>query len=177
MCDSHSPPQHRTLWKSILTDTGLSGVNTDQHYWKQKEQVGPYPFCFTWVLLDGKGNLFELCFLEPGLSWMIILFDGSWSTLFALHWTHLRCRAASCGLALHLCWCLLKFLQMWKYIQMFKSDWRIKEKSKSQTLTGKTTHIVFFLMLCVRAACGVKSEQRNTTWQDGRSFILISMNF
>lgn len=152
MCDSHSPPQHRTLWKSILTDTGLSGANTDQHYWKQEEQVGPNPFCFTWVLLDRKRNLYELCFLELGLSWMNILFDGSWSTLVGLHWTHLRCRVLKHWppMGLH-CTCFNVCRSFYtcentSRCSNTKSDWRLKEKAKktSQKLTGKKTYIVFF---------------------------------
>lgn len=68
-----------TVWKSILTDTSPSGVNTDQHHWKQEEQVGP--------LLDEKssiGTLGARDFLDGNT------FEGSSCTLVVLHWNHLR---------------------------------------------------------------------------------------
>lgn len=58
-------------------------------YWKQEEQVGPYPFCFTWVLLDRKRNLYELCFLELGLYYLMD-HDPLWLVSTELTWD-VRC--------------------------------------------------------------------------------------
>lgn len=130
-----------TVWKSILTDTGLSGVNADQHHWNQEEQVGPYPFCFTWILLDGKGNIGTpvwTSLLGAGAFLGDKSFEGSSCTLVVLHWNYLsdvECWNTDLlwdSTALVLMSAGGKFPQVWKMSRCshHKSDWRLIKKSK-----------------------------------------------
>ncbi len=124
-----------TVWKSILTDTGLSGVNTDHHHWKQEEQVGPYLFCFTWVLLDGKGSIGTpvwTSLLGWYIFWGIVMHFGC-SLLNSPEWCWLLKHLPPVGLHCT-CFnvCRRKVSTLVKNVQMFTSQIWLEIHQKKQ---------------------------------------------